>query len=473
MQGSGKPAEPSMEDILASIRKIISEEPAGVPEAPPVAAAPTPAGSSDALQSGADEVTGQPARPSKFRLTEPLEPAGDVQPRVPQARAPQEPAGASKSADSRQVHDGGADQPTSAFSVFRERARVEAGGAPSKEAQAATAGNPHASAISRQIDDDLADMFDQADATQELTPPPVRDAGPPRSADVLQQPVADRAPWAKRLFEAADTEQSPIEEKRTGEGGTVGPHGTGTAKSVEPVMERPISVEAPEQASGRVPPVQPADETQIDVGAVSDDFPKLADRLRASLRRPAGEDVAASSPEAEQAAAPDVVEAGRQPTSHGFGQLRGMFGRAADDGHDLTGGSGARKVGPDQEQVSGTAEALEAGDADAAPSTDDEGPYNPSAPIVAADVPDRDGSKVAIAIEAAATTVPEGDGVPVAAAGDDLGRPDPAGRSLEAAVTDLLRPMLREWLDENLPRLVEKALQAELVDRTDKDRNKA
>jgi len=36
-------------------------------------------------------------------------------------------------------------------------------------------------------------------------------------------------------------------------------------------------------------------------------------------------------------------------------------------------------------------------------------------------------------------------------------------RTLEDTVVDLLRPMLRQWLDENMPRMVEKALRIELA----------
>lgn len=38
-----------------------------------------------------------------------------------------------------------------------------------------------------------------------------------------------------------------------------------------------------------------------------------------------------------------------------------------------------------------------------------------------------------------------------------------AARTLEEAVADLLRPMLRDWLDANMPRIVEKALRVELA----------
>jgi hypothetical protein len=43
----------------------------------------------------------------------------------------------------------------------------------------------------------------------------------------------------------------------------------------------------------------------------------------------------------------------------------------------------------------------------------------------------------------------------------------PQIQALEAMVAELLRPMLRRWLDENMPRLVSAALQAELMARRD------
>ena len=37
-------------------------------------------------------------------------------------------------------------------------------------------------------------------------------------------------------------------------------------------------------------------------------------------------------------------------------------------------------------------------------------------------------------------------------------------RTVEDIVAELLRPMLREWLAENMPRMVEKALRIELAE---------
>ena len=50
---------------------------------------------------------------------------------------------------------------------------------------------------------------------------------------------------------------------------------------------------------------------------------------------------------------------------------------------------------------------------------------------------------------------PEPEPEPVAAyANGASAHRDEAGKSLEDSVKDMLRPMLREWLDENMPRIV-------------------
>ena len=36
-------------------------------------------------------------------------------------------------------------------------------------------------------------------------------------------------------------------------------------------------------------------------------------------------------------------------------------------------------------------------------------------------------------------------------------------RTLDDTIIDLLRPMIRQWLDDNMPRMVEKALRIELA----------
>jgi cell pole-organizing protein PopZ len=90
----------------------------------------------------------------------------------------------------------------------------------------------------------------------------------------------------------------------------------------------------------------------------------------------------------------------------------------------------------------------------------------PAIPLVAA-------SAVADDVEAVQDTGPgavEGSTPPpqadegAASAAPETGQ-GPAGRSLEDTVSALLRPMLRDWLDTNMPGIVEKALKEELVPR--------
>jgi cell pole-organizing protein PopZ len=38
------------------------------------------------------------------------------------------------------------------------------------------------------------------------------------------------------------------------------------------------------------------------------------------------------------------------------------------------------------------------------------------------------------------------------------------GRTLEDTVAEMLRPMLKQWLETNMPRIVEKALKGEIAD---------
>jgi cell pole-organizing protein PopZ len=49
--------------------------------------------------------------------------------------------------------------------------------------------------------------------------------------------------------------------------------------------------------------------------------------------------------------------------------------------------------------------------------------------------------------------------------GELVASPPPIGgvRTLDDTIIELLRPMIRQWLDDNMPRMVEKALRVELA----------
>ena len=59
-----------------------------------------------------------------------------------------------------------------------------------------------------------------------------------------------------------------------------------------------------------------------------------------------------------------------------------------------------------------------------------------------------------------------------AAEGRAGGRDEPQIQALEAMVAELLRPMLRRWLDENMPRLVSAALKEEAERMSERDAKK-
>jgi cell pole-organizing protein PopZ len=80
-------------------------------------------------------------------------------------------------------------------------------------------------------------------------------------------------------------------------------------------------------------------------------------------------------------------------------------------------------------------------------------PPGPSAPASALD---------ALAAGLAASNATTGSASPATAIGAE---PTPgvsaASRSLEDSVADMIKPMLQKWIDDNMPRIIEKALRNE------------
>ncbi|MAI44549.1 MAG: hypothetical protein CBC34_001325 [Hyphomicrobiaceae bacterium TMED74] len=76
MQKSEKTAEPSMEEILASIRKIIAEEPPQAPEAPPAA----PVARSEPLDAAMKDLVGPPGDDLSDMLDEPAQQEAPAEP---------------------------------------------------------------------------------------------------------------------------------------------------------------------------------------------------------------------------------------------------------------------------------------------------------------------------------------------------------------------------------------------------------
>jgi hypothetical protein len=88
------------------------------------------------------------------------------------------------------------------------------------------------------------------------------------------------------------------------------------------------------------------------------------------------------------------------------------------------------------------------------------------APPVQADVPaaPADGAGASPAPAAVAGIPPSPASAAAATAPAPAPAPHEAVRTLEETVSELLRPMLRQWLDANMPRIVEKALRIEMAE---------
>ena len=444
MQDSGKSAEPSMEEILASIRKIIAEEP-------------------DNGHGGDEAVTTQPVRER-------------VQDRAPSPAEDGQGAGASS---------------------FGRRPRSEAAGA-----QASQDGVRRAPAASP--DDDLADILGQATSGEDRTRSQSGDGmgGVPAGSGEAHQPAAESAPpqFTRKRFPSASPargEQTVKPREAGAAGGDLDPFGLALPPRPGPASLTDLPTQTREDGSTEVSPSSEGRGASTlagrlrnygqDAGAgaaaaspVEPTFPKErpAPASGAMSRADAGQGPAAqgaagSSREPEQRGEPrsrispakagmtvpqskPPVEAKRPPESDATAEP----GAGADGARGVTTAiSAAPAVDPAPKQAprpagSGPAPATAPTSADAGVS---------SALATLAGTP---------ATPKAAQATAEAPKTPKSPTADNSSSvsPDPvdgatSARTLEDAVAEMLRPMLREWLDANLPQIVEKALRAEIAAR--------
>ena len=123
-------------------------------------------------------------------------------------------------------------------------------------------------------------------------------------------------------------------------------------------------------------------------------------------------------------------------------------------------------------------EAIVTAGLNAAPEAPQEDSELEAAPEVTSEAEAEDEIELAEAdlLEEEAVAVVEED-EPQAAPGSEQAAPehaalssgDASGSGFEAGVKEMLRPMLREWLDENLPGIIENAVKDELGQRVGRD----
>ena len=90
-------------------------------------------------------------------------------------------------------------------------------------------------------------------------------------------------------------------------------------------------------------------------------------------------------------------------------------------------------------------------------------PDEPQAPV-AAETPQPVNAAAPVAEPILSATAAEATRGPLEALSRLIVKPDvPGSDTLEGVVREMLRPMLREWLDANLPRMVEEMVQREIA----------
>ena len=389
MSRTEKAPEPSMEEILASIRKIIAEEPVGSRPAPlPMPPAPEPGGATSSSP--------------QFHATDRGEPG-----------ALPFPGRASADAPSYSVEDAFADLIEDAPAKLDQPSLTGRNEATRTESAAAAASQP-----THVEDDRPAWLFGRNSAVPA-----------PQGGGAAPLPLTGGA--ALSALEILRQNARPD---------LVGPD---SAKAEEPAAARPL------------PETRPTDP-----------------RLPTAAPLPSQDDMAAVRPAQSRAPLPDldvsrVLGAGREPAA--ADAARGEVPRSVDTPKPAA----PAAVEPAQRKPISALDTLAQGLA--------------GGPGLAAAKPElRAEPKAEIKPEPKREPVPVAKVEPVVQAAKPAPSPEPAevpaasagvspqmARTLEDTVADLLRPMLRDWLDTNMPRIVEKALRVELAANAKRDGSKS
>ncbi|MEZ5851913.1 MAG: DUF2497 domain-containing protein [Hyphomicrobiaceae bacterium] len=460
MSKAEKVGEPSMEDILASIRKIIAEEPAQ----PSTAAAPMPPPAPPAAPLAKSDAAERPDRkaiadtPSKFdSIDDVLGLADDSDDAAQPTAPPLRPGLTSGSAPSRSVpswlfprsgSDGVARAPEPTPSAARPDALAPA--------PAAAEAEPVTQIVREPRPATTATRTEETASPGDTGKPQDLGAFVPGSHTAQREPVAPTfdPPPMRPTFEPAARDSARLAAPRP----------------------NPLPHELP-QAS---PPSAAAPD-------VSDPFAPPAARPQDAAVAPASAEKPARSPTSifDRLAALGV----NGPSARGDTQpdrlrLRDRDAPAAapkprDEPkptfNDIRPAADVRDEAPNAPVATPPADAASAiiTPAPASRTADEPAPIAPAVAAAPASEP-----KAQPAVTDAAPGLPATSEaktvvatpraiVPADVAIGTVPAAQPAGRTLEDTVAELLRPMLRDWLDANMPRIVEKALRVELANSID------
>jgi cell pole-organizing protein PopZ len=443
MQNVEKAAEPSMEDILASIRKIISEEPVAGRPAAPSAAPPAPPPAAAKPAAAPPPIASKPVAP--------VAPAAPVVPPVASAPLAARPATVSSK------------QPTVAQPIVPASSRAAF------------------------VEDDLSDLLEvPAQSETPLVPAPLSNSA--KSSPVGRvvdqaRPVAATSPSLPPRAPALPDmgldpalnrleDELPAQATALKDLGSVVP-GLLSGRSSEPAPIATPEVAKPEATLSPVSSLFPPETKRTTVpifGLDAERAPAPVNGahpidLKSAVTKPKEPATVQAKPAAtpplppalpsRAAVAPPAPQLGKAQTSSAAPQAFARPGAPAVTTPTVT----AAPMPPPQVEVRGLMPELNHPPAEAK--------IVEAKPVEQAPVPPapRQTSVVAAAGVAAAAVsppvAPKPEPAPIAppaavsaAAPADANAP----KTLEDQVASMLRPMLREWLDKNMPGIVEKAL---------------
>ncbi|MEL6372753.1 MAG: DUF2497 domain-containing protein [Pseudomonadota bacterium] len=499
MSGAEKAQDPSMDDILSSIRRMISDEPAAaaparsapmepaahdaaspdVAQGEPVQVAAEPQAKAGGLPSvgnalpaaSANDPLGAPGGPAGDRTGGPTGGMGDLMdlikdmpaapvaaasaPKAPAAEAPA-PTGLRPFEDLLKSQQAAEPAPPAPAPTLAPAAPSEEGGAFNG------AGAPVFSASPSLAGPSLIAATSDPAPRADMTPAEDAAAGPDDAAD------ASNGAFDRLIAAATDTSDAL----------SVAPAGLNGSEALDgPSLAEPtVAAEAhsaEEPTHGLTSSLRALTEASTFSASTPGDanaMAALGAPVSADEKAAPGPTVIASTAANDEttmpfAAEPATLASVAQSANAAFGAGRAAIGHEPQV--DALGPAPASDLGDfnaedaaigDSDHEGAASAAAEPADAPAstAPAQEPQAPTQAEAPAPAIDATP-DASRAL-----APTNVGQEVLAPDAPGGPRL--PEPASRSLEDAVAELLRPMLREWLDANMPRIVEKALRVELAE---------
>ena len=424
---SDKNTEPSMDEILSSIRKIIADDTPGA-RPPQIGGVPLP----PAVKTEFATSSGVPPPPRPPVLKPPA--VDDVldeltQDIKPARAAPPAPKPAT------------ADENTGSSWPFSRKSPVV-----TSETKAPPSPPP---APERSLPSAPASLARGSDVAEKSDKRPGADFGTfvPSRTDALPTGATRPEPLPHERLPDPSFGRAPRQAD-----GLLGNLLPSSARGASAPSEKAVADATGARSTGQTPPPTPSD-GRDDGSAMTGVSPDSATAKAVPTKSTAGETPAplGNAPEAPEKPSPAASTASSLPPSPQASQSTVRNGAVVEAkvGGSVSGSADGREAGKPAETTVANAAAA--------------GTTAPVAPTASASGGDK--STVHDAPPAKPATATAGTTVQSTQSRNLPGdRHSASQRTMEETVVDLLRPMLRQWLDANMPRILEKTLRAELTD---------